>query len=159
MKTTTIKSLDTFSGTILIPVFETYSKSLVPIEFHGVSVPPKVFYGKKDSHYLVEKYDCTHIFIGLGKDSDYKSFKTIFRRIAAQQKELLNTNVALVLPEQFTDNQVEAAISGLILGTYDLGHFKKTEKHPFLNDDFELSLLTKKDFSEPIKRARKIANA
>ncbi|HEY6144120.1 MAG TPA: leucyl aminopeptidase family protein [Flavobacterium sp.] len=159
MKTTTIKNLDTFSGTILIPVFETYAKSLVPIEFHGVSVASKVFYGKKDTHYLVEKYDCTHIFIGLGKDADYKSLKTIFRRISSQQKELLATNVALVLPEQFTDNQVEAAISGLILGTYDLGHFKKIDKHPFLIEGFELSLLTKKDFSVSINKAVKIANA
>ena len=159
MKTTTIKNLDTFTGTILIPVFETYSKSLVPIEFHGVSVHSKVFYGKKDTHYLVEKYDCTHIFIGLGKEVDYKSLKTIFRRISSQQKELLATNVALVLPEQFTDNQVEAAISGLLLGTYDLGHFKKTEKHPFLHEGFELSLLSKKDYPEAIIKALKIAKA
>lgn len=159
MKTITIKNLDTFTGTILIPVFETYSKSLVPIEFHGVSVHSKVFYGKKDTYYLVEKYDCTHIFIGLGKDTDYKSLKTIFRRISFQQKELLATNVALVLPEQFTDNQVEASISGLLLGTYDLGHFKKTEKHPFLSEGFELSILTKKDYSEAIIKALKIAKA
>jgi len=38
MKTTTIQNLEGFSGTLLIPVFETYVKSLVPIEFHGVSV-------------------------------------------------------------------------------------------------------------------------
>ena len=159
MKTNTIKNLDKFVGTILIPVFETYSKSLVPIEFHGVSVHSKVFYGKKDTHYLVEKYDCTHIFIGLGKDVDYKSLKTIFRRIADKQKESFSSNVALVLPEQFTGEQVEATISGLYLGTYDLGHFKKTEKHPFLNEGFELSLLSKIDFSETVSKALKIAQA
>jgi leucyl aminopeptidase len=38
-------------------------------------------------------------------------------------------NVA-VLALEFTDEQVEAAISGLLLGTYSLGHFKK-EEHPF----------------------------
>ncbi len=159
MKTNTIKNLDKFVGTILIPVFETYSKSLVPIEFHGVSVHSKVFYGKKDTHYLVEKYDCTHIFIGLGKDVDYKSLKTIFRRIADKQKESFSSNVALVLPEQFTGEQVEATISGLYLGTYDLGHFKKTDKHIFLNEGFELSLLSKIDFSETVSKALKIAQA
>ena len=41
----------------------------------------------KHQIYLVEKYDCTHIFIGLRKDTDYKSLKTIFRRIADKQKE------------------------------------------------------------------------
>ncbi len=65
MQTTTIKNLNNFTGTVLIPVFETYSKSLVPIEFQGVSVASKVFYGKKDTHYMIEKYDCVHIFIGL----------------------------------------------------------------------------------------------
>lgn len=159
MKTNTIKNLDNFSGTILIPVFETYVKSLVPIEFHGVSVHSKVFYGKKDTHYLVEKYDCTHIFIGLGKDINYKSLKTIFRRISSKQKELLGANVALVMPDQFTAEQVEATLSGMLLGAYDLGHFKKIEKHPFLNEDFALSLLSKKDFSESVVKAIKIAAA
>ena len=159
MKTNTIKNLDKFVGTILIPVFETYSKSLVPIEFHGVSVHSKVFYGKKDTHYLVEKYDSTHIFIGLGAAIDYKSLKTIFRRISSKQKESFDSNVALVLPEQFTAEQVEASISGLFLGTYDLGYFKKIEKHPFLNEGFELSLLSKKDYSETVTKALKIADA
>ncbi len=159
METITLKNLEGFSGVILIPVFETYSKSLVPIDFHGVSVPSKVFYGKKDSHYVVDKYDCLHLFIGLGKAIDYKDLKTIFRRISAKQKEYFGNEVALVLPEQFTNEQIEAAISGLYLGTYDLGHFKKTEKHPFLNEGFKLSLITKKDTSETVSKAVKIVNA
>ncbi len=159
MKTNTIKNLDNFKGTILIPVFETYVKSLVPIEFHGVSVHSKVFYGKKDTHYAVEKYDCTHIFIGLGKDVDYKSLKTIFRRISSKQKESFCANMALALPEQFTAEQVEATISGLYLGTYDLGHFKKTDIHPFLNEGFELSLFSKKEYSESVTKGLKIADA
>lgn len=158
MKTKLIKDLQGFSGTILIPVFETFAKSVVPIEFHGVSVTSKVFYGKKDTHYLVEKYDCIHVFIGLGKDIDYKSIKTIFRRISSQLKELFGTEVALVLQEQFTDNQVEAIISGLLLGTYDLGHYKKIEKHPFLKDNFELSLLSKNELQNSVSKAIKIAN-
>ena len=58
MKTKQIQNLDNFTGTILIPVFETNAKSIIPIEYHGISVPSKVFYGKKDTHYVVEKYDC-----------------------------------------------------------------------------------------------------
>ena len=159
MKTITLKNLEGFSGTILIPVFETYEKSLVPIEFHGVSVHSKVFYGKKDTHYVVEKYDCIHIFIGLGKVIDYKSLKTTFRRISSKQKELLGIEVALVLPEQLSNEQIEAAILGLYLGTYNLGHFKKTEKHPFLKDSFELLLLSKINYSDTVSKAIKIAKA
>ena len=134
MKTTTIQNLNNFSGTILIPVFETYAKNLVPIKFGELEISSKVFYGKKDSHHLAEKNDNTYIFIGIGKETDYKSLKTIFRRIASKQKESFGTNVALVLPEQFTTDQVEAIISGMLLGTYDLGHFKKgKDKHHFLN--------------------------
>lgn len=154
-----LQNLNNFSGTILIPAFETHSKSLIPIEFHGVSVASKVFYGKKDSVYLVEKYDCTHVFIGIGNNSDYKTLKTIFRRIAAQQKEVFAKDIVLILPEPFNNNQIEAAIGGLLMGTYDLGHFKKKELHPFLVDGFELSILTKTDCDATIQKAFKIANA
>ena len=154
-----IESLDNFTGTILIPVFETAAKSIVPIEYHGVTVYSQVFYGKKDTHYLVEKYDCTHVFIGLGKELDYKSLKTIFRRIASKQKEVFAKNVTLVIPEKFDNNQVEAMVSGLLLGTYDLGHYKKTEPHRFLNADFELNYISQTDFDEAANKAIKIANA
>jgi len=154
-----IQSLDNFTGTVLIPVFETTAKSIVPIEYHGVSVYSQVFYGKKDTHYLVEKYDCTHIFIGLGKEADYKSLKIIFRRIAAKQKDIFGKKVALVLPDAFEGKQVEAIVSGLLLGTYNLGHYKKTEPHPFLKKGFELKYIAKKEFSESIGKAIKIANA
>lgn len=159
MQTKDINTLEEYSGTILIPVFETNAKSLVPIEFHGVSVPSKVFYGKKDTHYLVEKYDCTHVFIGLGKEIDYKSFKTIFRRIASKHKDVFGKEVVLALPEQFTNEQVEASISGLMLGTYSLGHFKKKDMHPFLVDGFELGLSSMNDFTETAEKAVKIAQA
>jgi len=159
MKTKTIDSLENFSGTVLIPVFETTAKNLIPIQFDGVAVASKVFYGKKDTHYLVEKEDTTYVFIGLGKSIDYKSLKTIFRRIAIKEKDTFGQNVSLFLPEVFTEEQVEAAVSGLYLGTYNLGHYKKQEIHPFLNPEFELQILSDKDFSETINKAIKIATA
>ncbi len=159
MKTKNIENLEGFTGAILIPVFETSPQNLVPIEFHGVAVSSKVFYGKKDTYYMAEKYDCVHIFIGLGKKIDYKSLKTIARRIASKEKEIFAKNVALVLPEVFTLQQVEATISGLFLGTYNLGHFKKKVNHAFLDPKFELALISKTDHSEVAKRAIKIAKA
>jgi len=159
MKTQPIKNLEGYTGTLLIPVFETHAQSVLPIEFHGVEVPSKVFYGKKDTFYVVEKYDCTHIFIGIGKEIKYQDLKTIFRRVASKQKELLSQNSTLVIPENFSNEQVEAAISGLLLGTYDLGHYKKTEKHLFVTTDFSLGLLSKNDFSEVAEKAIKTAEA
>ncbi|MFA9189244.1 leucyl aminopeptidase family protein [Flavobacterium sp. FBOR7N2.3] len=159
MKIKTINSLEIFSGTVLVPVFETTAQNLIPIEFDGVAIASKVFYGKKDTHYLAEKKDTTYIFIGLGKSIDYKSLKTIFRRIATKEKDTFGQNVSLFLPEVFTEEQVEAAVSGLYLGTYNLGHYKKQEFHPFLNAEFELQILSDKNFSETINKAIKIAKA
>ena len=154
-----IQNLDNYSGTILIPVFETTAKSLVPIEYHGVSITSAVFYGKKDTHYIVDKYNCIHIFIGLGKEIEYKSLKNIFRRISSKQKDSFYGNVALVLPNDFINNQAESSISGLLLGTYDLGHFKEKETHPFLKIGFELDIISKNDFSKSIQKGLKIAEA
>jgi leucyl aminopeptidase len=159
MKTKNIASLENFSGTILIPVFETSTKNLIPIKFRDVEISSKVFYGKKDTHYLSEKNGNTYVFIGLGKTIDYKELKTISRRISANQKESLGKNVALHIPEEFSLEQVEATLSGLLLGTYDLGHFKKKEDHPFLKTDFELDILSLKDFTSTIDKAIKIARA
>ena len=160
MITRTITNLDSFSGTILIPVFETYSKSIVPIAFYGLEIASKVFFGKKDTHYLAEKNDNTYIFIGLGKTIDYKSLKTIFRRISSKQKENFSSNVALVIPEECIEEQIEAMISGLLLGTYNLGHFKsEKEEHPFLNPEFTLNLVTQNDYLAAAKKGIKIAKA
>jgi leucyl aminopeptidase len=160
MKTDTIQNLTNFSGTILIPVFETYSKSVVPIVFNGLEIPSNIYFGKKDTHYLAENNGNTAIFIGLGQTIDYKSLKTIFRRIASKQKEYFSLNVALVIPEQFTEDHVEAMISGLLLGTYDLGHFKADKKiHPFLERNFNLTLVSDKDYLATVNKGIKIAKA
>lgn len=160
MKTSTVVNLDNFSGTIIIPVFETYSKSIVPIAFNGLEIAAKVFFGKKDTHYLVEKNDNVYLFIGLGKTIDYQSLKTIFRRISSKQKEVFSLNTALIIPKQFTEDQVEAMVSGLLLGTYDLGHFKSEKNiHPFLNPDFIFSLVSEKDYLATTKKGIKIAKA
>ncbi len=157
MKTKNIENLEAFCGVVLVPIFETHSKNVVPIEFHGVSVSSKLFFGKKDTYYIAEKYDCIHIFIGLGKTIDYKSLKTMMRRIASKEKDIFGKDVVLMIPEIFTLQQVEATILGLCLGTYHLGHFKKKDVHPFAVPDFELGLLSKTDHSETAARALKIA--
>ena len=160
MTTRTVTNLDSFSGTILIPVFETYSKSIVPIAFNGLEIASNVFFGKKDTHYLAEKNDNTYVFIGLGKTINYKSLKTIFRRISSKQKENFSSNVALVIPEQCIEEQIEAMVSGLLLGTYNLGHFKsEKQEHPFLNPEFKLNLVSENDYLAAAKKGIKIAKA
>ncbi|WP_232226299.1 hypothetical protein [Flavobacterium sp. ACAM 123] len=159
MKTKERNKLENFSGTVLIPVFETTAKSIVPIKFEGLEISSKVFFGKKDSYYLADKNDNTYIFIGLGKAIDYKTLKTTARRISTKEKEAFGKSVALFVPEEFSSDEVEATVSGLLLGTYNLGHFKKGEEHPFLNPEFELEILSSKEYATIIDKAIKIARA
>jgi leucyl aminopeptidase len=160
MKTNAIQNLADFSGTVLIPVFETYEKSSVPIYFEGLEISSKLFFGKKNTQYTTEHNKAIYIFIGLGKTIEYKALKNIFRTISHQQKDKLKANIALVLPQQLDDNQVEAMVSGLVLGTYNLGHFKSDkEQHPFLESNFILHLLSEKDYLATAKKGIKIAKA
>lgn len=152
-----IDNITEYSGTLLIPVFETDKEKA--IEFNNVSVSYKAFYGKKDSIFVNDENNSTSVFIGLGKEIDYKSLKTIFRRVAVKQKELFAGKVALVIPNQFTEKQIEAAFSGLFLGTYNLGHYKKTELHPFLANDFQLEYYGLNDSEAFAIKGLKIAKA
>jgi len=154
-----IENIADYSGTLLIPVFETDKESHVSITFNNVVVSSKVFYGKKDSVFVSHINDCTYVFIGLGKEIDYKSITTIFRRTASKYKELFTSKVAFIIPENFSNRQIEASYSGLYLGTYNLGHYKKTEVHPFLAKDFTLDYLSTNDILEFANQGLKIAEA
>lgn len=144
-------------GTFLIPVHETYHKNLVPISYADVSISSSVFYGKKDTHHIAENNDNIYVFIGIGKTIDYKALKTIFRRISAKQQEHFSQEVALVIPDSFSESDVEAAVSGLFLGTYNIGHYKKKEPHLFSKPDFELRIISKTDYKSVAVKAIKIA--
>lgn len=159
MKTKEIYKLDNFTGTVLIPIFDTSAKTSDPIQFEDLEISSKVFYGKKDTYYLSEKNGSTYLFIGLGKTVTYKELKTIARRIASKEKDAFVKSVALFLPKEFSPDDVEAIISGLLLGTYNLGHFKKEKEHPFLDPNFELKILASADYSITIDKAIKIARA
>ena len=154
----TINENTPFTGVFLIPVVETYSKNLLPVEFNDVQVVSPLFYGKKDTHYITAKNDNIYVFIGVGKNADYKRIKTSFRRISAKQKDYFSNSVAVVIPESFNENLVEAAVSGLLLGSYDLGHFKKNrEPHQFLETGATLNLHSKTEYSQVARKALQIA--
>lgn len=160
MKINTIQNTLNFEGTILIPFFEINTESTKIISIQGVEFSTKLFSGKKDTHYIRENKNQCLIFVGIGKDIPYKSLVTIFRRISSKQKELLQVQTAVVIPIEFSNFQVEALLSGLKLGTYNLGHFKtKKQDHPFLSNHFQLSLVTNKDLIGVSERGLKIANS
>jgi len=62
----------------LIPYFET-EESIV---FNEIKLSKSVFSGKKDSLHLLEMDENLFLFVGLGKEPDYKIIKTTFRRLS-----------------------------------------------------------------------------
>lgn len=146
----------TFKKVNLIPVFETENE----VVFQKITLSKNVFSGKKDTTYVVESENIVFIFIGVGKDSDYKTIKTIFRRISAKQSSFFETEASLVINNGLSFSNIEAAVSGLLLGTYKLGHYKKEKTtHPLNSEEFTFEIVSSKDVRHVVERAVKIANA
>jgi leucyl aminopeptidase len=155
-----MKILYTTTGNVkklnLIPFFESEN----PLVFKEISVNPTLFSGKKDTTFLMEQAGNIFLFIGLGKTADYKSIQTSFRRISAKQSNLFDKEAALFFTTEIKENEIEAAISGLSLGTYQLGHYKKElKKNPLLADDFSLEIVSDSSLEKAVERGLKIAKA
>ncbi|MGY6743197.1 MAG: leucyl aminopeptidase family protein [Cecembia sp.] len=154
--------VDHFKGLIILPFFENENAFLSYQQFPSAQVSNHLFSGKKDSQFLLEKTeeDQIFLFLGLGKEPDYKSIKNAFRRLTAKQEQLFTGQVLLVLSNDFDEQAMEAAVSGLLLGTYRLGHFKSPEKSP--KDWSQINLGISSHLSkaeETAQRAQKIASA
>ena len=140
----------------LIPLLETEET----IIFDEIHLSKTIFSGKKDSLYFYEKDENIFIFIGLGKNPDYKSLKTTFRRISAKQKSYFKEEAKLFLTGDFSNDYIEAMISGLWIGTYQLGHYKKDKtQHPLESDDFIFEVNSYSDVKNAVEKGLKIANA
>lgn len=131
-----IQFTDTFfenTNLLLLPFFE----SEETITWQNVSIDNSLFSGKKDSLYITKNNQQTIAWIGLGKETDYKSMALIFRRFVAKNESLFSENAWLQIPKSCTSLQIRAIFNGLQLGVYKLNHFKKERKiHPLDNDNF-----------------------
>lgn len=154
--------VDHFKGLIILPFFENENAFLSYQQFPSAQVSNHLFSGKKDSQFLLEKTEEEQIFLflGLGKEPDYKSIKNAFRRLTAKQEQLFTGQVLLVLSNDFDEHAMEAAVSGLLLGTYRLGHFKSPEKSPKDWSQINLGISSPLSKAEDtVQRAQKIASA
>lgn len=141
---------------VLVPVAETDET----VQFLSIAVSNAVFSGKKETTYAIEKVGVVYLFIGLGKTPDFSSVKKIFRRIAHQQMNFFKKETSLCLPDFFTDEWVTAAINGLTLGTYQVGHYKKEKKaHPLLDVANSLNIISARSIERAVERGLKIAAA
>lgn len=141
---------------IIVPFFETNEN----VNFYRISVANNTFSGKKGTNFIVENENKTYLFVGLGKDICYKTTKTAFRSVAAKQQSFFKDEAIIFFDKHMTNETVEAAISGLVLGTYNLGHFKKEQKiHPLNTKNFLLNISSENDIKNSVDKGIKIANA
>jgi leucyl aminopeptidase len=141
-------------GLVLIPFLE----SEVEIDFMGITLSKNLFSGKAKSQYIIQKNEMQYLFLGLGKSLDFKEIKTSFRRISHVKREFLKDNISIFFPEFFDNSMVEAAISGFILGSYNLGHFKSDKKVAVLLDS-QLDIISDKNIQTACENGLKIAQS
>lgn len=161
MKISPIKSSENFKGLVIIPFFE-MDESGQAINFESFTISKNLFLGKKDSQFIVEDKGSDRVFllVGLGKEPSYKTIKTAFRRLTAKQETLFEKKVLVMLDDKMDSDFLEAAVSGLLLGTYRLGHYKQNEKGPKNWSKVNISVLS--EIPEPkkiIEKGLKIAEA
>jgi leucyl aminopeptidase len=161
MKISPIKSSENFKGLVIIPFFE-MDESGQAISFESFSISKNLFLGKKDSQFIIEDKDSDRmfLFLGLGKEPSYKTIKTAFRRLTSKQENLFEKKVLVILEDKMDSDFLEAAVSGLVLGTYRLGHYKQSEKGPKNWSKVNISILSA--IPEPkkiIEKGLKIADA
>ncbi len=144
------------NGVLILPFFET-EEALI---WHDYKISNALFSGKKDTVYQTEHKGQTLVWLGLGKEIDYKSLVLIFRRWVSKNATSFDKNVAVFLPESLTDLQITAVFNGMQLGVYQLNHFKKDRKpHPLENDDFEMKILSVHPSIEAANLGLKIGKA
>ncbi|TFV97479.1 leucyl aminopeptidase family protein [Algoriphagus kandeliae] len=116
---------------IVIPVFENQLEEFLKEKFPDLSFPNTLFSAKKDSHYLFPTEGNLVMLLGLGEDPGYKEIEVAFRRILAKNGDLVQGHVILDFPNSFNATQLEAALVGFGLGSYQADFFKKTRKNDF----------------------------
>ncbi|WP_236021373.1 leucyl aminopeptidase family protein [Algoriphagus oliviformis] len=117
-----------------------------------------LFSGEKDSSYSLESEGRLVLLLGLGKEPEYKTVETAFRRILSKNQKLAESGLSLDFPATFTPEQTEAGLIGLILGTYSIGFYKKEKPKSFAKLKVEVHSALK-NIDELVERAEKIAAA
>ncbi|WP_373493875.1 M17 family metallopeptidase [Aquiflexum sp.] len=162
MKLNILDSANKFKGLVLIPFFEVEESVKFPSGFTQIEVSKNLFSGKKDSQFIIEdkKNERVYLLLGLGKNPEYHTVKNIFRRLTAKQESVIDEKMLLVFSDGMESDLLEAAVSGLSLGTYRLGHFKNHETEPKNWDNTTLSIISPlKTAKEIAEKGLKIANA
>ncbi len=160
MKFNNITKAKNWDGLVVIP-FELKKEGIqLPEPWKNQILPKTLFSGKKDSQFILSLPKSTLLLLGCGENPTYDSIKTSYRRITAKNSHLVEKDLHLVFPENWTDDLKEAALLGLQIGTYNLGHYKQKKEH---EKDWSKTVVTilsdSKNAKVLLDRATKIAAA
>ncbi|MCH7403386.1 leucyl aminopeptidase [Belliella kenyensis] len=153
MKISIKKSLSDLQGLIILPFFESENEVKLPENLSHSTISSRVFNGKKDSIYMLEDEKNLLFFIGLGNsDATFKSIQTAFRRVTAKHESIFEEDFNIIFSNDFSNEHIQAAITGLKLGTYRLSHFKSTEKEKKDWNKINLTLISENSNLEKIAK-------
>lgn len=124
------KAIENSKGLLtVIPVTENLRDEILS----DFALSPSLFSAKKDSSYYFESNGNLMLLIGLGTDPTYKTTETSFRRILSKNHDLIRDAIQIEFHQTFDSTILEAAVTGLILGSYQLDFYKKERKKSFEN--------------------------
>lgn len=146
------QALDAHESLILVSFLE----SETPLSWHNHQVSTALFKGAKGTEFIFQSEHQTIIFLGLGKNPDFKTLQYVFRKCAFHHQDLFEKSCSVVLSEAVLKLETTAISNGLFLGTYRLDHFKKEQKkHALREDDFSLNFIMPE--SQDVNLEEKIA--
>jgi leucyl aminopeptidase len=157
MKFKSVTQNSSLAGTWILPVHEGEK----PQHEIASSLPSSVFSGKINTTYPIfhEKENSVLLLVGLGKNTDYQDIKNSYRKIGHQYRELLQQEVTFLFPDFVDKIFFEAAISGFIIGSYDLGVFKSEPKPLVQWEDKTLFIQTQlAEWEEILERSKIISH-
>lgn len=93
------------------------------------------FNGKKNEVFFIVKDKEVTFLIGLGTNNKNFELQNTASKFAYDQRKKISVTATFTNIHEFDNDQQEALISGLLLGTYE---YPFTEKHPLYNKKFEL---------------------
>jgi leucyl aminopeptidase len=144
------------STTIVLP----YLESQQAVVFDNQTIDTKIFSGKKDQIYFFTTSSKTIILLGLGDQLKFKPIQNLYRRLIAQKHDSFGGEITLDFTTINEPLLIESAISGLFLGTYQIGSFKTEKKtNKLLDEKFQIQIISKNEISEIVNRGLALGKA
>ncbi|MEM9847214.1 MAG: leucyl aminopeptidase [Bacteroidota bacterium] len=134
--------------TLLIPITKSGKPlaDIAPLSAFATDRLATIFEGKKNEVQMLFTEQQNIFLLGIGDETaDAKTLTKAFRKLSHQHKEKLSGTIGLYLHHLDHAAQItEYALNGLLLGTYQVGHYKTDNKqnHPLAATDAQINIYT-----------------